>query len=471
MSNTKELKYFFHPESIAIIGASDTPGRVGYMFTTNLINWNFPGKVFPVNPRLDEVRGIKAYPSLKDIPDSVDLAIIAIQPSAIPDIMEECGKKGVKAVLISSAGFADGDSKGKQLELRVVETAKAYGIRIIGPNTQGYLNLDTKLVALSIGHPEPLVQEKGLAFVCQSAFFYWEWFFRNPELGFSMAVDMGNMCDVSHSDFLEYLNDDSEAKVIVLHIEGIKDGIRFMEIASKITPKKPIIAFKAGRYAGGSLAVASHTGNLAGNDMVYDAAFRQAGIIRAVDMHEMTDFIKVFTLFHTLPTGKRVGIISFSGAAASFAADACDEFGLELAELSPETIEHLKQILPAWAGINNPLDLFPVIEVDARLSYKIALDAFSSDPNIDAIILCTFTASGQTWMNAFEIFQEYAEKGPAKPAVICGIIDEEWLKRLSSLESKGIITFPTIERTVKAISVAYSRYRFLDSCSSSFTSR
>ena len=471
MSNANGLKYFFRPESIAIIGASDTPGRVGYMFITNLIDWDFPGKVFPVNPRLDKVRGIKAYPSLKDIPDSVELAIIAIRPSAVPDIIEECGKKGVRAVLISSGGFGDGDSNGKQLELRVVETAKEYGMRIIGPNTQGYLNLDTKLVALSIGHPEPLVKGNGLAFVCQSAFFYWEWFFRNPDLGFSKAVDMGNMCDVNHSDFLEYLDADSETKVIVLHIEGITDGTRFMEIARKVTPKKPVIAFKAGRYAGGSQAVASHSGALAGNDMVYEAAFRQAGIIRAMDMHEMTDFIKVFTLFPTLPQGKRVGIISFSGAAASLAADACDEFGLELAELSPETIENLRQILPAWAGINNPLDLFPVIEVDARQSYKIALDAFSSDPNIDAIILSTFTASGQPWMNAFDVFRKYAERGPVKPAVICGIIDEEWFKRLSSLESIGIVTFPTIERAVKAIAAAYSRYRFLNSSSSFVTSQ
>ena len=455
------LDYFLRPKSIAVIGASATPGRVGYVFTANLIDCDFPGKIFPVNPRLDEVRGTRVYPNLKCIPDKVDLAILAVQPSAVPDIVRECGEKGVKAILISSAGFADGDANGKQLEHKVVEIAKEHGIRIIGPNTQGYMNLDAKLVVLSMPTPSPLIKGRGLSFVCQSGFFYWDWIFRNPSLGFNKAIDLGDMCDVNHADFLEYLGDDPETSVIVLHIEGLKGGRRFMETVSKITPKKPVIALKAGRYTGGAQAVASHTGTLAGKDEVYDAAFRQAGIIRAVDMHELTDVIKVFALFPTLPDGNRVGIISFSGAAGSLAADACEEFGLELAGLSPATIEKLKQILPAWAGINNPLDLFPVVEVEAKVSYEIALGAFSADPNIDAIILATLTASSHKPMNAVEVFHKYAEEGPSKPTIICGLIDDEWLKELSSLELKGIVTYPTVERAVKALAAAYSRYKFL----------
>ncbi|MDY6912015.1 MAG: CoA-binding protein, partial [Chloroflexota bacterium] len=198
-----ELDHFLRPRSVAVIGASDVPGKVGYMFISNLIDNGYTGKIFPVNPRLEQVRSLKVYPKVESIPEAVDLAIMGIQPSAVPDVVLECGEKGVSAILISSAGFGDGDTNGEHLERRITETAREYGIRIIGPNTQGYVNLDAKMVALSMPPPTALAKGKGVSFVCQSAFFYWEWVFRNPTLGFNKAIDMGNMCDVNHADFLD----------------------------------------------------------------------------------------------------------------------------------------------------------------------------------------------------------------------------------------------------------------------------
>jgi len=457
-----DLDYFLHPESIAVIGASDIPGRVGYMFIANLIDCDFHGRIFPVNPRLDEVRGIKAYSHIKDIPYQIDLAIVAVRPSAVPQVLRECGEKGAKAVLISSAGFADGDAQGKNLGRSVVEIARGHGVHIIGPNTQGYMNLDAKLVVLSVPSPASLPDPKGVAFVCQTGFFYWDWIFRNPGLGIGKAIDLGNMCNVNHADFLEYLDADPETQVIALYIEGVQDGQKFMEIAGRVTKRKPVVALKAGRTERGTAAIASHTGSLAGDDTVCDAALRQSGIIRAMNMNELNDFTKIFASLPALPIGNRVGIITCSGAAGSLAADACGEFGLELAKLSTATTEKMKELLPPWAAISNPLDLFPVIEVDLKYSYKKALNAFSLDPNIDALILITIISSNLTEINAVDVFHEYAEGGPPKPTVICGLIDDEWLKKLTALELKGIPTYPTVERAVKALAAAYSRHRFLN---------
>jgi acyl-CoA synthetase (NDP forming) len=267
--------------------------------------------------------------------------------------------------------------------------------------------------------------------------------------------------DVNHADFLEYLGDDSETRVIALYIEGIQDGKKFMEVAKRVTKRKPVVALKAGRTEKGADAVASHTGSLAGDDAVYDAAFRQAGITRATDMNELNDFTKVFATLPTLPTGNRVGVVTFSGAAGGLAADACGDFGLELSKFSTATIEKIKEILPSWASFTNPLDLFPVLEVDVKESYKTALTAFSLDPNIDAVILIALTTSIMAAMNAVDVFYEYAEQGPPKPTVMCGLLDDEWLKKTTSLELKGIPTYPTIERAVKALAAAYSRHRFL----------
>ena len=463
MSIVAELDSFMRPKSVAVIGASPIPGRVGYMYIANLLDAAFAGEVYPVNPSCEEIRGIQAYASVSDIPNEIDLAIIAIRPSMVLDAVRECGEKGIKAILISSAGFSDGDVGGTQLQSAVIETARKHSVRIIGPNTQGYMNLDSNLMSLSLPPPAALVKANGLAFICQSALGYWDWILRNGELGLNKAVDLGNMSDVDHTDFLEYLGDDPGTNVVVLHIEGLRDGSRFMEVARRVTPQKPVIALKTGRSVKGAHAVSSHSGSLAGSDEVYDAAFHQVGVIRATDMIELADFTRVFASLECLPKGKRVGIISCSGGAAGLAADACERFGMEIPDLSDATVEKLRQILPPWANINNPIDLFPVIEVDTKLSYEVALEAFSSDPHVDAIILITITASTQPWVNAVEVYHKYAESGPPKPTVLSGIIDDEWLKQLTSLDLKGIPTFPTVERALRALAVACSRQEFLNS--------
>lgn len=460
--NTTNLEYFMSPKSIAIVGATGTPGRAGYNFVANLVKSKFLGKIYPVNPHLEEIIGIKVYSSMKHVPERVDLVIVATGQQSVLDVVSECAERGAGAVIISSAGFADNGVEGKRLQERLVDITKERGIRIIGPNTQGLINVAEKLVLVSTtASVPPIIKGRGVTWVCQTAFFYWDWVLKNPHLGLSKAIDLGNMCDVSHTEFLEYLATDPETRVIALHIEGIREGKRFMEAATKLTLKKPVIVLKTGRTLAAAEAIASHTGSLAGRDEIYDASFRQAGIIRAKDINELTDLTKTFASLPLLPSGRRVGVITFSGAAGGLAADACEEFGLTLPEFSPTTIDKLKQVLPAWARVGNPIDIFPFIGVNAQTHYHVALEAISSDPNIDAVLLIgMMTATIPEW-SALEVLHEYADKGVEKPTVVCGFKDDEGARRLASLETKGVPAYSSVSDAARAIAASYARYQYL----------
>lgn len=461
--NASDLDHFMRPKSIGIVGATTVSGRAGYNLVANLVKSNFAGKIYPVNPHLDEILGMKVYARVKDIPDSVDLVIVATSPQLVPDILLECADKRTKAAIISSAGFADDGEEGKRLQQRLVDIAKEQGIRIIGPNTQGLINAAEKLVLVSTTTATPpIIEGKNVAWVCQTAFFYWDWVLKNAHLGLSKAIDLGNMCDIGHAELLEYLGADPETRVIALHIEGIQDGKRFMEVASEVTLKKPVIALKTGRGQAGAQAIASHTGTLAGRDEIYDASFRRAGVIRARDMTELIDLTRTFACLPSLPSGRRVGVITFSGAAGALAADACEEFGLTLAEFSSTTVGRLKQFLPPWAPARSPVDIFPIIHADAQGNYSVALESISTDPNVDAVlVIAMMTPTIPAW-NALEVFQEYVESGVKKPTVVCGFRDEEGEKQLLHLETRGLPVYSSVTSAVKALAAAYGRYQYLN---------
>lgn len=457
---TAELNYFFQPNSIAVIGASAIPGRVGFTIMANLINSNFRGRLYPVSRSAKEILGMETYSSIKDVPQGVDLVIVAIRPSSVPDVIEECGVKGVKAAIVSSAGFSEVGKEGKKLEQKVVEVARKHGIRTIGPNTQGLINVKGNLMALSLPFAK-LEGARGISFICQTGYFYWDWIFRNNGVGLSKAVDLGNMCDLSHTEFLEYLGDDPETRVIVLQMEEVQDGSKFMEVARWVARKKPVIALKAGRTQAGVRAIASHTGCLAGNDAVYGATFKQVGIIRARDMDELIDLTKTFAYLSPMPTGNRVAVITFSGAAAALAADAGEDYGLSLAELSKTTIQQIRQILPPWASVGNPIDLFQSPEVDQKMAHSVTLEALFADPNVDAIMIIALMTAQHEQFSIYEVLREYARQGARKPIVISGVRDDEGLRQWSSLDPSGIITFSSIRRSMMALAAAYSRYHYL----------
>ncbi len=460
MSKPDNLNYLFYPGSVAIIGASSTPGRVGYTIVNNFLRSGYPGRLYPINPNEEEVLGLKVYPNINAVPDDIDLVMVAVQPGLIPDIIDRCGTKRVKAAIIHSAGFSEVGEVGKRLQEDIVKIARRNGIRIIGPNTQGIINVDAKLTALSLNFPV-LSQGKGIAYICQTGYFYWDWFFRHQGIGLIKAVDLGNMCDLNHADFLENFGNDPQVQVIVLEIEQIRDGRRFLQVAGRASNKKPVIALKVGRTQSGAKAIASHSGALAGNDTFVDVAFRQAGIIRARDMDELVDFAKTFAYLSPWPRGNRVAIVTFSGSAGALAADACEECGMEVAQLSQSTIERIREILPTWASVANPIDLFQSPEVNQGKAHDITLEALFADPNVDAIMIIALMTSFHESFSIFDVLMKHVRSGLKKPIVISGVRDEKGSNQWSILDREGVTTYSSIHRAVKCLGVAYFRYHFL----------
>lgn len=464
MNKLDNLSYLLNPRSIAVVGASSTSGRVGYTIVNNLKQSHYQGKLYPINPNIEETMGVKAYPNIDAVPDYVDLVMIAVQPKSVPDIIDRCSTKKVKAAIIHSAGFSEVGGEGEEMEDRVLEIARRNGISIIGPNTQGIINVDANLLALTLNFPPvgDLNQGNGIAFICQTGYFYWDWVFRHPELGLAKAIDLGNMSDLSHSDFLEALEDDSVTRLIVLQIEEIHDGPRFLELASRISRKKPIIALKAGRTESGAKAIASHTGSLAGDDTIYDIAFKQAGIIRAYDMDELIDFTKTMAYLASLPGGKRVATVTFSGAASALAADACEEHGMQVAHLADSTIEKIRQILPAWASINNPIDLFQSPEIDQKMAHAVTIEALLADPNVDAIMVIALMGALNEPFDVFDVLKDCIRQGFRKPVVVSGVKDEKGSRECAVLQKEGITSYSSIRRAMKSLAIAHSRYCYLN---------
>lgn len=324
------LDGFFRPSSVAIIGASREPGKLGHEILRNIIDAGFRGKVYPVNPKADEVLGLRCYPSIKDVPSQVDLAVVIVPAKFVPSVIADCGAKGIRAAVVISGGFGETGPAGEELERQMLETAGRGGVRIIGPNCQGVNSTSVGLCAswplVKVRGPISIISQSGTiaaALACWAA---------EEGVGISKLVALGNKCDVDETELLSYLADDPETEVIALYIEGVRNGRKFMEVARAAASKKPVVVVKGGRTAKGAEAVLSHTRSLAGSDAVFDAAFRQADIIRALDVEELYDICKGFACL-PLPKGENVVIVTSSGGSGILATDACEELGLNVVDL------------------------------------------------------------------------------------------------------------------------------------------
>ncbi|MEO9364675.1 MULTISPECIES: bifunctional acetate--CoA ligase family protein/GNAT family N-acetyltransferase [Candidatus Nitrosocaldus] len=375
-----DLSAFFSPRSIAVIGASDEEGTVGWRLMKNLMEYK--GNVYPVNIRKDEVLGVKAYRSVEDIPESVDLAVIATPAPTVPGIVEQCGRAGVKNLIIISAGFREVGEEGRALEAKIIEARDRYALNIIGPNCLGIIRPSSNLNATFLSRtPKP----GNVAFISQSgalgsAIVDWA---VNENIGFSAFISVGSMLDVDFGDLIEYLGKDPETKSILLYIEGISDAKRFMSAARHFSRTKPIIVVKAGKFAESARAVQSHTGSLAGEDVVYDAAFKRAGVIRVDEISELFNCAEALAK-QPLPNGPRLAIITNAGGPAIMATDALIASGGRLAELDPNTIEELNRVLPKHWSKGNPIDL--IGDADAS-RYRRALELCLKDSNVDGILV------------------------------------------------------------------------------------
>ena len=352
--SSNPVDYLFYPDSVAVIGASPTPTKWGFRIFNRLISSSPKATVYPVNHSADYILGHKAYPNLLAIPGPIDLAFIVVPEDSVPQLVQECVDKGVKAAVIITAGFKETGVEGARLESEVLSIARRGGLRLVGPNCNGHFNTATDLFTTGPRHIRP----GPLALISQSGNFGTYILERGIEkgTGFSKYVSSGNEADLTIEDYLQYLAEDKETKVICAYIEGIKDGRRFFELAKHITKKKPVVVMKVGRTAEAARAVLSHTGSLAGSDAVHDAVFRQCGVIRVDEVDELLD-VALALIRQPLPRGKRVGIVTTGGGFGVVAADACRRHGLELPPLREETIQALNKYLPPRWSHSNPVDM------------------------------------------------------------------------------------------------------------------
>jgi acetate---CoA ligase (ADP-forming) len=375
---------FLRPRSIAVIGASRQRGTISGEVFRNLIDAPFEGPVFPVNPKARVVQSVRAYPSVLDIPDEVDLAVIVVPASVVTAVARECGEKGVKALLVISAGFAEIGAEGEKRQRELLEVSRSYGMRIAGPNCMGVINTHPS-VRLN-GSFAPSAPTRGrLGFSSQSGALGIAVINRTRELGLGMStfVSVGNKADISGNDLLQYWESDDNTDLILLYLESFGNPRKFARIARRVARHKPIVAVKSGRSRAGARAAASHTGSLAAGDVAVDALFHQAGVIRTDTLEELFDVATVLAN-QPLPRGRGVGILTNAGGLGILCADACEAAGLHVAQLTNETKETLRTLLPTEASVGNPVDMIASATAE---QYAESLRLLAGDANIDAVIV------------------------------------------------------------------------------------
>ena len=457
MGVVEDLRPIFSPKSIAVIGASRSPMKIGYEILQNILVQGYTGKVFPINPETPEIMGLKTQPSVIAVKDDIDLAIIAVPAEFVPKVMTECAKKKVKGAIVISSGFGETGERGKQLEEEVLQIARKGGIRLIGPNTLGYKDpIDNLDAAFVFGMPRPgniaLISQSGA--LCIGMIYY-----ANGEyIGLSRVISVGNKADVDDADLIDYLGQDPSTKVIAMYIEGIKDGKKFLDAARRCP--KPIVAIKAGRTPAGSAAASTHTGSLSGSDAVYDSAFKQVHIQRAYDVIELFDFARALA-YQPPALGNKVGIISNGGGAGIMVADWCESIGLRVPNLSKKTLDALRPHLPSITTARNPLD----VTGDARFHrYHATGSIMLSDPNVDALIMtCVHAGIARPREYVGAVIKLVEEKrNLKKPIVACWVGGREIDEVVQELRVKNIPVYSSAMRAAKAVKCLYDEGKRLD---------
>jgi acetyltransferase len=456
---TLNLDKIFNPKSIALIGASDEEGSVGYILMKNLTEQGYEGKVYPVNIRKTEILGLKAYQTVEQIPEPVDLAIIATPAKTVPDIVEQCGKAGIIGIIIISAGFKEIGPEGKALEDKILELKRKYNLRIVGPNCLGIIRPSIQLNATFTSKMPKL---GNIAFISQSgalgaAILDWA---VHENIGFSNFVSVGSMIDVDFGDLIDYFGTDPKTRSILMYIEGIKEARKFMSAARHFARTKPIIVVKAGKFGESAKAAASHTGALTGEDMIYDAAFKRAGIVRVEEIADLFNCAEVLGL-QPLPQGPNLAIITNAGGPGVMAADALLAKGGKLAKLSQETMEYLNNILPPYWSRGNPIDILG----DAKAErYKAVVEACLNDDNVDGLLII-YTA--QAVVEAAEVAKCIVDllksKGYRNKTILTSFMGHKEVETANRIfNENNIPTYFTPEQAVRTYMYMYQYKRNLE---------
>jgi len=471
----------FNPESVAVVGASNALDKWGAGIFARVLTAPTIKKLYPVNRKASEVQGVKAYPTIRDLPEPVDFVAIVIPYPGVPEVIKDCVAVGVKVGLIITAGLGETGKEGAEMEREIVKMAREAGLRLIGPNCMGHFNTSNDFSTIRMGLP---IQPGNIGVISQSGGFAMHILMSGTEVGagFSKFVSVGNEADLHFEDFLEYLGQDDDTKIITGYIEGLRKGRDFFRLAKEITKKKPIVVVKVGRTEAGAKAARSHTSAIAGSDIVYDAMFKQAGVIRVDEVEELFDVASAL-LRQPLPKGNRVAVLTSGGGFGCVTSDACERMGLRLTPLSPQTIEKLNAILPPRWPHGNPVDT-----VAAGFVTYPCLWPLMEDDNFDAVLIISGvgmsammgrrvassvpTATKEQAEQFLRILEEdelsnldrvfeYMDKYK-KPVIMSNQVTEDFRKSriFNKLKDNGVMMYPTPERAAKALAhlVQYSRY-------------
>ena len=450
MDTVAQMRKFVEPASVALIGvsrSSEPMSGLKFDILRNLLDYGYQGRIYPVNPHANEILGIQAYPSIGEVAEDIDLAVINLPRSLVPGAIKDCGRKGISSVVIVTQGFADADDEeGRQLQREIDRLVKEDKVRILGPNSLGtanaFINFSSSFVKIEM-------KRVPIGVICQTGVFMIGY----PTLTLAgKSIDLGNGCDIDFADGLEYFEQDKDVKVIALHIEGVRDARRFLSVANRVAHKKPIVALKTGRSGLAAKAAQSHTGSLVGKDEIWEVALKQSGIIRVEDVDELSDMVKVFSIL-PLMKGRKLGVVTHSGAFGVMSIDACQTFGLELARLSPAAMKQISAISPSWLAIGNPVDTWPAIMIERHSPTEAIAEGICALINDVDAVLFMLNAACQQWRDEHcQLMTELANSYPDKP-----LVSHSWGPMADEIAEKvekagKTITLSSPDRAIRALS-------------------
>lgn len=423
------------PRAVAVIGASSKPHTIGSDLMKRLTEFGFKGSIYPVNPKGGEIEGLRAYPSVLDIEGPVDMAVVVVNSKFVLDVVDQCHQKGVKGIVVISAGFKEAGKEGAQMEEALRERVKAYGMRCVGPNCLGVVNTHPD-VSMDACFAESLPVRGNIGFVSQSGALGGGILniLQDLGIGFAQFISIGNQADVDAEDAIDYWADQDDVGQILLYMESIKDPVNFRRLASKVTKRKPVLALKAGRSAAGASAASSHTGSLAGSDRAAEALLRQSGVIREYSLKQLFSTAKVFANC-PIPKGDRVCIVTNSGGPGIMATDSVIEYGMRMAELSDATKETLRSFLPAAASVKNPVDMIASAPLE---HYRRTLETVLADDGVDMVISIYLPFLGLKDTYVAQTIMQIKAAHPEKPVVGVFMTKNEFFSTIS----EGEVTVP-----------------------------
>ncbi len=449
------FKNLLYPESIAVVGASSDPQKVGHAILKNILDGGFEGPVYPINPKSDTILDLKCYPSLTDVPENIDCAVIVVNRDIVLSIMKDCAKKSVKAVIVISSGFGETDENGKKAQKELVQQARLSEITLMGPNCLGLINPWQKLNA---AFGQSLDEPGEIALISQSGALIasiQDWAKEN-KVGFSLIASIGNKASIDEVDFFEYLKNDENTKVIASYLEDISRGQEFMRIAERVGKVKPIVILKSGRSEAGAKAASSHTGSLAGSDKAYDCAFQRLGVIRAESIEHLFDICTALA-YQPLPKGNRIAVITNAGGPGIMMSDALELSGLKVVNIDEETKSKLSKFLPPSASVNNPVDVLGDADKER---YRESLRCVLESKSVDGVVVIL---TPQKMTDDYAIAEELVKvsKKYSKPVITCFMGVNTVKNGVNVLRKNHIPQYSVPHRAAKAMSemVKYNEYK------------